>query len=234
MDDEVDLTPARRTGALRSSADVSFSILPDEVTDSVSKLQQTVRNLRQMRTAQLNLPKTTIAEQVRAGAITILQAPKIELQPGKLPVLTLRDVIEGDEPSSRTRPIAEMVVLQAGDVVVPSGGRALVVRVIENGEVVLGQGLYAFRVDGDRIDPTCLAGFLRVFGASAPSRGQTGTSRSDIRRIEIPRLPVDEQRRLGEAFGNLVLLEKAVNRTSAEAEALIRRGLGELAAGRLL
>ncbi|MET9244938.1 N-6 DNA methylase [Nonomuraea sp. NPDC003709] len=234
LDDEVDLTPARRTSARRSpNADLSFSTLLEGVTDSVSHLQQAVRNLRQLREAQLDLPKTTIAEQARAGAVVILQAPKADIQPGKLPVLTLSDVIEGNEPSAHTRPITGMVVLQPGDVVVPSGGRALVVRVVEDGGAVLGPGLYAFRVDRDRIDPTCLAGFLRVYGSSVPLRGQTGTSRSDIRRVEIPRLPIDEQRRLGEAFGNLELFERAVNRSAAEAAALIRRGFEDLAAGRL-
>lgn len=234
LDEDVDLTPARRVGIQRASnTERNFSTLVEEVTDSVNALQQAVRNLGQLRAMKVDLPKTTIAEQVRAGAITILQAPKVDFRTGKVPVLTAADVIEGTAPSGRTGPMSEMVVLEPGDVIVPSGGRALVARVIERSGDVLGQGLYAFRVDRERIDPACLAGFLRLSSASVPSRGQTGTSRADIMRAEIPRLSLVEQQRLGEAFSHLERFETAMGRTSSQAGALIQLSLEELVAGGL-
>ncbi|MEU7746717.1 N-6 DNA methylase [Nonomuraea sp. NPDC049158] len=232
LDEDVDLTPARHVGSpTPENTKQGFSTLLDEVTDSVGDLQHAVRNLRKLKSAHVELPKTTIAEQVRAGALTILQAPKTEAVPGNFPVLTVNDVLDGSGPSGRTRLTTDTVALEPGDVVVPSGGRALVARVIEEGGAVLGPGLYLFRVDPERIDPSCLAGFLRVSGASSPVRGQTGTSRADIRRAEIPRLPLLEQQRLGEAFRHLELFERAVDRSLGQASLLIQLGLAELTTG---
>ncbi|WP_084960229.1 N-6 DNA methylase [Thermoactinospora rubra] len=232
LDEEVDLTPGRRAGP--GQPEGAFSTLLEEMTGSVERLRRSVRNLRRLRAAHADVPKTTIAEQMRAGAVTVLQPPRGELPPGDLPVLTVSDVLEDTEPRERAGTTAGTVILQAGDVVLPSGGRPMVVRLVERGGAVLGPGLYAIRADRERIDPACLAGFLRVAAAAGSGRGQTGTSRADIRRVEIPRLPIEEQRRLGEAFGLLELFETSAGRLSGEARALYRLGLGELAAGRLV
>ena len=229
LDDDVDLTPARH--AVGSDVGTpTFSTVLDATADSVSELQAAIRHLQQLRTGTADLPRTTIAEQVRAGAITVLQTPKLPLTSGKVPVLTVDDVIDGTGPSGLTQMAPDLVSVEPGDVVVPSGGRALVASVIELGGAVLGPGLYLFRADPERVDPACLAGFLRISGASGPARGQSGTSRADIRRVEIPRLSVAEQRQLGEAFQRLELFERAVARASRQAAELVR---AELASGAL-
>ncbi|MFE0153218.1 N-6 DNA methylase [Nonomuraea sp. NPDC059007] len=234
LDDEVDLTPARQKGVLQSTSDErDFKSLLNEMSGSVDQLQRAVTRLRAIHATHVDIPKTTVAEQVRAGAITILQAPKSDSRPGKLTLLTVADVVENSLPSGRIAPFAGMVMLEVGDVVVPAGGRTLVAKVVETGGDILGQGLYAFRVDRERIDPACLAAFLRLAGASTPSRGQSGTSRADIRRIEIPRLPLDEQRRIGEAFKVLEQFEEAIRQASSQAETLMQLGLREIMGAQL-
>jgi hypothetical protein len=152
---------------------------------------------------------------------------------GEIPVLTVEDVIAGRSPSGRTSVTTDTLVLEPGDVVVSAGGRSFVARMVKEGGAVLGPGLQLFRVDPERIDPSCLAGFLRVAGAQTFRRGQTGTSRSDIRRVEIPRLPLHEQRRLGDAFQKLEAIEETVGRLMEQGSVLVGLGLEGLGDGTL-
>ncbi|MFJ2033738.1 N-6 DNA methylase [Streptosporangium sp. NPDC087985] len=229
LDEEVDLTPARHSaGRSVDRAGQEFVASLDAMAASVTALHQALEDLRTFTAERDDLPKTTIAEQVRAGAIVIRQASQQKVKSGEVPMLTVEDVIAGDAPSGRISATAETVALEPGDVVVPSGGRVSVARVIRESGAVLGSGLHLFRVDPGRIDPDCLAGFLRSAGTSR--RGQTGTSRSDIRRVEIPRLPLDEQRRLGDAFRKLEAMEGAVGQVADQGAALValgRAGLGD-------
>ena len=96
-----------------------------------------------------------------------------------------------------------------------------------------GSGLMHTAQTATEIDPSCLAGFLRVAGAQTFRRGQTGTSRSDIRRVEIPRLPLPEQRRLGEAFQKLEAIEETAGRLMNQGTALVGLGLEGLGDGTL-
>ncbi|MER5418213.1 N-6 DNA methylase [Streptosporangium roseum] len=225
LDEDVDLTPARYVaGRSAASAGQEFVTSLDAMATSTAALHHAVEALRAFTTAGDDLPKTTIAEQARAGAIAIHQAPRQEMGAGKVLVLTAEDVIAGRAPSGRTFATADMIALTSGDVVVPSGGRSFAARVVQESGAVLGPGLHLFRVDPERIDPSCLAGFLKVAGSQISRRGQTGTSRSDIRRVEIPRLPLDEQRRLGDAFERLEAIEVMVNRLADQGSALV--GLG--------
>ncbi|MEV0230906.1 N-6 DNA methylase [Nonomuraea sp. NPDC050786] len=218
LDEDVDLTPARYVAERRDEAE-AFPMVLERLNASLAELLRAVESLRELSPLQRDLPMTTIAEQVRAGAITVVQAPKTQQQSGKLPVLTLEDVVRGADPTGRTAATSDMITVESGDVVVPSGGRAMIARVAETGGMALGPGLQLFRVDRERIDPACLAGFLKLSGAQ--TRGQSGTSRSDIRRVEIPRVPLKEQQRFGEAFRRLETLEKQLEMVSKQGESLI-------------
>ncbi|WP_055482040.1 N-6 DNA methylase [Sphaerimonospora mesophila] len=234
LDEDVDLTPARRVaGRPSDSTGQEFVDALSTMVTSVAALQLTVDDLHAFSACRVVVPRTTIAEQIKAGAITIQQAPRHEPASGKLPVLTLDDVIAGRKPTGRTSITADMVTLQPGDVVVPWGGRTRVARVIHEGGVVLGGGLHLLRVDPERIDPACLAGFLRLGGGQSAGRGQTGTSRSDIQRMEIPRLALSEQRRLGEAFQKLELMEDMLARVGVQGAHLIHLGFQGIDDGNL-
>ncbi|MEV0353252.1 N-6 DNA methylase [Nonomuraea sp. NPDC050680] len=218
LDEDVDLTPARYVAERREKAE-AFPLVLERLHTSLADLLRAVESLRELAPLQRNLPMTTIAEQVRAGAITVVQAPKTQQQPGKIPVLTLEDVVRGGDPSGRMAATSDMVTVEPGDVVVSSGGRSMVARVAKMGGMALGPGLQLLRMDRERIDPTCLSGFLKLSGAQV--RGQSGTSRSDIRRVEIPRVPLQEQRRLGAAFRRLETLEKQLETASEQGESLV-------------
>ncbi|GII30434.1 N-6 DNA methylase [Planotetraspora mira] len=235
LDEDVDLTPACYVaGGPPDSTGQEFTAAVDAMVASVSALQQAMEELRAFSPDRAELPKATIAEQARAGAIFLQQVPKHEPVSGGLPMLTVEDVIAGREPSGRTAAFEDMVTLRSGDVVVPWGGRTFVARVVREGGAVLGSGLHLLRVDPERVDPACLAGFLRLAGKQTAGRGQSGTSRSDIRRVEIPRLPLSEQRRLGEAFERLERVEEIVNGVHEQGAALVRLGFEGFAGGSLV
>ncbi|MEU6997270.1 N-6 DNA methylase [Nonomuraea sp. NPDC046570] len=234
LDEEVDLTPARHTGTWpEGGAGVAFVTSFDAVEDSMARLQQALEGLRGFTADHLDRPRTTIAEQVRAGAIALHQAPRRQGAPGPHPVLTVDDVIAGRPPSGRASVTPDSVNLRPGDVVVPAGGRVFVARVVTRAGAVLGGGLHLFRVDPDRVDAACLAGFLRIAGIQAGGRSHSGTSRSDIRRVEIPRLPVEEQRSLGRAFQRLEGLEEVVGRLADQGAELVTTGYLGLGDGTL-
>ncbi|MFF0308128.1 N-6 DNA methylase [Streptosporangium sp. NPDC004379] len=265
LDEDVDLTPARHA-TVRSAASTGqeFTTALDALAASAAALQRAAEDLRALTASADELPRTTVAEQVRAGAIVVCQAPRGEpgavavqqAPPGEpgadmVPVLTVDDVIADRPPTGRAAPapVASapapvtsgssttsapgVVVLEPGDVVVPAGSRVLAARVVTEGGALLGPGLHLLRPDLERIDPDCLAGFLRIAGSQGPRRGQTGGSRSDIRRVELPRLPLAEQRRLGDAFRRLAAVETAASGLAEQGSALVRLALQGLGDGTL-
>jgi hypothetical protein len=178
------------------------------------------------------LPMTTVGELAKAGMVTLSQAPlKMATDEGDLPVLTVKDVTEGRAPSGRTRPQPGLVVLEAGDVVAPVLAKETVARVVTDGGAVLGPRLLSFRVDPERLDPHFLVGFLCVAGAAAGSRATT--SRSDLRRTAVPRIPIEEQRHYGAVLSKLVALQDVLRISASVGELLVRLGLDGLADGTL-
>jgi hypothetical protein len=82
-----------------------------------------------------------------------------------------------------------------------------------------------YEIDPTRLDPDYLAGLLRAAFARTP----TGSTRLDVRRTQVPSLPLDEQRRYGRAFAQLRALE-----TSLEGAAeLVRLGYNGLLGGQI-
>ncbi|GAB2445540.1 N-6 DNA methylase [Streptosporangium sandarakinum] len=264
LDEDVDLTPARHaTGRSAAGAGQQFAASLDALSASAAVLQRAAEELRTLTASADELPRTTVAEQVRAGAIVVCQAPRGESGAGAVtvhqapsgepdagaaPMLTVNDVIAGRPPTGRAAPAPGSVtsasgssapsapgpvILEPGDVVVPAGSRAFAARVVTEGGALLGPGLYLLRPDPERIDPDCLAGFLRLAGSQTSRRGQTGSSRSDIRRVELPRLPLAEQRRLGDAFRRLAAVETAASGLAEQGSALVRLGLQGLGDGTL-
>ncbi|MCT9934560.1 SAM-dependent methyltransferase [Planotetraspora sp. A-T 1434] len=229
LDEIVDLTPGRYIGG-QAAEGHGFMSAVETLSVLLEDLRRTLDDLRTLQIGGEPLPRTTIAEQIKAGALVVLTGPRLEIHSGKIPVLTLDDVLARRAPTGRTTPSTEMLTVESGDIVVPAGGRFLAVHVIDEGHAILGPGLQILRAAPDRLDPACLAGFLRIAALQSPGRGQTGTSRSDIRRIEIPRISLQQQRALGEVFGRVdrfeVLLGQAASGGSALV-GLVLQGLGE-------
>lgn len=76
---------------------------------------------------------------------------------------------------------------------------------------MLGRNLQLLRPDPAALDPWFLAGFLRGTAnhRQASSYASTAT-RLDARRLQVPRLPLTEQRRYGEQFSALAAFEEAL------------------------
>jgi hypothetical protein len=71
-------------------------------------------------------------------------------------------------------------------------------------------------MDGSRLDAHFVATFLRTDVAALPVANTVGAvSRDDLRRCRIPRMPLAEQRRYGDAFRRLLELDVAL-RTLAD------------------
>ena len=83
---------------------------------------------------------------------------------------------------------------------------------------VLGRGVHAVRVDSEVLDPWFLAGAIsgadsrRMAGHVASTL--SGTLRIDIKRLQIPVLPIETQRRYGEAHRRLAEFETLVQQTA--------------------
>jgi hypothetical protein len=135
-----------------------------------------------------------------------------------VPVLTEHDVIAGTAPSgtpsmSAGAPEDEPLLLEAGDVIVPVLGGGSVARVVDDATAgaALGRNLQLLRPDPAALDPWFLAGFLRGTANSRQASSYASTAtRLDARRLQVPRLPLAEQRKYGEQFSALAAFEDAL------------------------
>lgn len=82
-----------------------------------------------------------------------------------------------------------------------------------------------YEIDPAKLDPDYLAGLLRAAFARTP----TGSTRLDVRRAQVPLLPIAEQRRYGRAFAQLRTVEEGL----ADAAELIRLGYLGLLGGQI-
>ncbi len=223
LDDDVDVSPARRATATTGA-------------ELVRDVRAATRSLRAagLRVPEFDVPEqartfgvTTLGELVRAGVLTVRHAPaRLPTDSGDVPVLTADDLAAGAPPSGRTSDDPGLVEVAAGDVVASVLGAA---RVLTEGGAVLGPYLARYRVDPLQLDPDFLAGLLRA--AEPAARG--GSSRIDARRLAVPRLPLERQRRLGAAFRELTALDDTLRAAAAAGETLVRLGFDGLVAGHL-
>ena len=117
------------------------------------------------------------------------------------------------------------MLVEAGDVVVPVLGGGSVARVVDEATAgaALGRNLELLRPDPAALDPWFLAGFLRgtANNRQASSYASTAT-RLDVRRLQLPRLPLADQRRYGERFRALAGFEDALRQAARLGEQLVQ------------
>ena len=121
---------------------------------------------------------------------------------------------------------SEHPVAQQGDVVASVTG---VARVHSGPPERVGHGLSVYRVDPARLDPDFLAGCLRA--ADLPA--VTSSTRIDVRRVRIPRYPLEVQREYGRAFRALAEFDELVREAGRAGAELVRLGFAGLVEGRL-
>ncbi|MCY0934726.1 N-6 DNA methylase [Streptomyces sp. H34-S4] len=231
LDDDVDLTPARHLPPPVAGGGVAELAAVRDRLDSV--LTRAARltppappaDSPQRDAAEpVRLPLTTVGELARAGALLLHAGTGSGA--GRAPVLTEYDVSAGTGPSGTLAATAEEPLLTApGDVVVPLTGGAGVARVVDGVTVgaALGRGLQLLRPDQATLDPWFLAGFLRATANNrrASSHAST-TTRLDVRRLELPRLPLAEQEVYGARFRALAEFEDALRLAARLGEQLVQ------------
>ncbi|MFS1298223.1 N-6 DNA methylase [Streptosporangium longisporum] len=253
LDDEVDLTPARHVPKRGTSANQGlrrswgrFGTLLDELRD----LTKTLSVLEPSEEEPADQGTVTVGDLLRAGAVTLRggqQPADGTVRTGDAPddavsVLTVTDVLAGGRPSgwlpvdevSAGEGAGTLTVTVPGEVVVVGAYRAFGAWVDTDAPTVLGPQLFALRVDPTLLDPWFLSGCLR---APANAR-QAGThastsSRIDIRRLQVLRLPLQEQHRYGEAFRQLTVFERSLREAGTVGGKLVDGLTDGLAAGRM-
>lgn len=235
LDDDVDVTPARHLPP--PAADGGAAEL-ETVRD---RLAQTLRRTADMAPAPeadgepARWPTTTVGELARAGALLMRaggggSAPQ-DGSAAPHAVLTEHDVVAGGgptgilPPSRPEGPAEEPVLVEEGDVVVPVLGGGGVARVVDaaTAGAALGRNVYLLRPDTGALDPWFLAGFLRgTANSRQASSFATTSTRLDVRRLRVPRLPPAEQRRYGERFRTLAAFEDALRQATQLGDQLVQ------------
>ncbi|MEH0934244.1 N-6 DNA methylase [Micromonospora psammae] len=243
IDEDVDLTPARRqiAGKVEPSG--------EQLLRNAGRLTAILANLPALMPqvgpapSGASMPSLlTIADLARTGALQLVspirplpssgEDDRVDESDGPL-VVSAGDVIAGTEASGRDAgKLPERVPLLVGDVVVPAAARYLTARVITSDGMLLGGNLYLLRPDPAVLDPWFLAGQLRSSGNDKQTTSLSG-ARIDVRRAQIRRLPLDEQRAHGEVFRRLLAFESAVAEVGSLSAELVRLTADGLAAGTL-
>ncbi|MFE4454286.1 N-6 DNA methylase [Streptomyces sp. NPDC056796] len=216
LDDDVDLAPARHLPPPAGGGGAAELVRVRERLDETLKLTARLTPPPAAPCDTVRRPFTTVGELARAGALHLRTGSGAGH--GAVPVLTEHDVLAGTAPSGTpstqaASPEDEPLLLEAGDVVVPVVGGGSVARVVDEATAgaALGRNLQLLRPDPAALDPWFLAGFLRgtANNRQASSYAST-TTRLDARRLQVPRLPLAEQRTYGEQFSALAAFEDAL------------------------
>ncbi|MDX3634461.1 N-6 DNA methylase [Streptomyces europaeiscabiei] len=222
LDDDVDLAPARHLPPPAAGGGA------EQLTAVRERLGDTLRLAADLTpplagdAQPTRWPLTTVGELARGGALVLRTGGS-----GPHPrVLTDHDVLAGTAPSGTLPETGEdPVLVEPGDVVVPVLGGGGVARVIdeETAGAALGRNLTLLRPDRAALDAWFVAGFLRGTANSRQASSYASTAtRLDVRRLQLPRLPLDQQRRYGERFRALAAFEDALRQAGRLGERLVR------------
>lgn len=251
LDEEVDLTPARRQPAVEGAA------TGEQLVRTRERLAALVGDLPALLPQVTLTPDgvegefLTVGELARVGALHLIGPIRgaADTSAGTTasadagadigepagdgrPVLTAPDVVQGQAASGRDDGrLGQEIPILAGDVVVPVIARRLAARVVTADGTLLGRGLYLLRPNPAVLDSWFLAGQLRTSANEKQASSLSGTLRFDIRRAQVRRLPLDEQRAQGEAFQRLAEFESAIRQTAQLGEDLVRLTADGLARG---
>ncbi|MFF3291767.1 N-6 DNA methylase [Streptomyces sp. NPDC003023] len=231
LDDDVDLAPARHLPpSAAGGGTAELGRVRERLTRTLGRtVELTPRPACPADpTTPSHWPSTTVGELARAGDLALRSGGAGSAPAdGAVSVLTEQDVLAGRGPSG-TLPVGPEeapVLVEAGDVVVPVLGSGTVVRVADEAAAgaALGRNLQLLRPDPAALDPWFLAGFLRGSAnqRQASSYASTAT-RLDVRRLQLPRLPLADQRRYGDRFRALSEFEDALRLAGRLGEQLVQ------------
>ncbi|WP_405108685.1 N-6 DNA methylase [Micromonospora sp. NBC_01405] len=241
LDEDVDLTPARRQPAAGGEA------TGERLVRTRERLAALVADLPALMPRVVAAPDgppentLTVGELARTGALELIGPIKSagpdgpDSPPDGPPVLTAQDVLDGRDASGRDGGrLGQDVPLAVGDVVVPMIALQLTPRVVTAEGALLGRNLYLLRPNPAALDPWFLAGQLRTSANERQASSLSGTLRFDLRLAQVRRLPLGEQRAQGEAFRRLAAFESAIRQAAALGAELVQLTADGLASGGLL
>ncbi|MEU6005060.1 N-6 DNA methylase [Streptomyces sp. NPDC047453] len=257
LDDVVDLTPARLVRASR--VDVDPAELSAEVDATRRDLVKAAKSLARVAgqeewsaagAAAREWRTATASDLARGGALTLLRTVPEGARgraegggggrAGARAVLTDSDIARGSGPTGDPAELRSDTapVIAVGDVLVRAvvSGDGSMTRVAgeEDAGALLGLHVHLFRPDPARLDAWFLAGFLgaeeNIAGASTGSTVLTVSPG----RLRVPLLPLEEQRRYGEAFRHVHELRAEAQRATLLAKETARLLAGGLTGGQLL
>ncbi|MFF8795817.1 N-6 DNA methylase [Streptomyces globisporus] len=251
LGEETDLTPARHVAAAQPVRPVDLrrlwarydkglltardagGVLRDlSVTrDSTGHGTVSIAELEQAKALALSSGTTVPEERVRRGEVpeagVELLTGLAAFSPAERQWLDRADAEQADQDG--LSPLTSF-----GDVVVVATAHGFDAWVETAAPRALGHRLHRLRVDPARLDPWFLAACLRERSNARRAGGHSSsTSRVDVRRLHVLRLPLDEQQTYGEVHRKLVDLESALAELAAVGGELSEGLTALLAAGRL-
>ncbi|RKS78737.1 N-6 DNA methylase [Actinomadura pelletieri DSM 43383] len=251
LDEQVDLSPARHVPPSDTTVDSDLREEWIAFNSSLDRIVGLSRSLSTMPVVSTGAPvNVTVAELHRAGALSFVHGkavPEHLLHRGERPssgirVLTLADLLPGSGPGQwiddteleELKNAGDITITEPQDVIVVSATRAFDAWVELAAPMVLGPQLTALRPTVGQLDPWYLAGSLRTSANLRRAGGHASTtSRVDLSRLEIRRLPLQEQQKLGDVFRRLMTFETSLAELSNVGTDLGRTLSDLLAAGRL-
>ncbi|MFG2650854.1 N-6 DNA methylase [Streptomyces sp. NPDC048436] len=233
LDDEVDLAPARRLPPPAADGGTeALTAVRERLGEAVRRtadLMPPPAKAAEAASEDTRRPLTTVGELARSGAL-LLRTGTGSGVPG-IPVLTEHDLLAGTAPTGSADASdapggpTDSVLTEPGDVVIPMTGGGTAARVVDEttAGAVLGRGLTLLRPDPAALDPWFLAGFLRGTANNRQASSYASTAaRLDVRRLRLPRLPLEGQRRYGERFRALAAFEDSLRLAGRLGEQLVR------------
>jgi SAM-dependent methyltransferase len=236
LDEEVDLTPGRHGPPTAGGVDAAAAVVASRqrLAGIVGRLPALLPAVAAVSEPLAPAPTVSVADLARTGQLQLLGPVRAGSEPAGHPVLTSDDVISGNPADgSPELPISPHIDLRPGDIVVPIIAARLQPRVIIEAGAFLGRGLHLLRCDPQAMDPWFVAGYLRT----STNERQTGTSSSsgslrfDLRRAQLPRIPIDEQRRQAAVFRQMQEFDDAIRSAAALSAELSRHTADGLASG---
>ena len=219
LDEDVDLTPSRvlpappprvasRAELGRTSAALHRLLVGlVETVPSAELLSEPVGDL---------VRAVTLGDLAKNGAVFIRRTSRAGAADDgrtlEVRILTGADVVNGAPPSEVGLVDNDQVrnpPIRVGDVLTPVVAQRLVARVAtdEDAGAYPSPGVCLVRTDPDVLDPWYLAGYLSSNDGArqAPRVGSSlgGETRIDLRRVRVPLLPIEAQRRRGQLFAQL-------------------------------